>query len=75
MQVICTLPNAASEINGVAFSEHPNGRISDPIDTATAERFLRIPGYIVATETKAEPAALDESADSPASVRSKRSRT
>lgn len=71
MQVICTLPNAASEINGVAFSEHPNGRISDPIDTATAERFLRIPGYVAAESGVSE----DESSDSPASTRSKRSRT
>ena len=46
MRVRCTLPNANSPINGVAFSPDPDGGlVSEPIDTRTAERFLRIRGY------------------------------
>lgn len=45
-RVICDLPNASDEINGIKF--HPlddGGRISDEIDSETAAYFVSIPGY------------------------------
>lgn len=45
-RVICDLPNASDEINGIKF--HPlddGGRISDEIDAETAAHFVSIPGY------------------------------
>lgn len=46
MRVRCKIPNAVSPIGGVVFSPDPaGGLVSDPIDTDTAARFLRIRGY------------------------------
>lgn len=48
MFVICTLPNASDEINGVAFENHKEGKISVKAVTAEfAERFASIDGYKV----------------------------
>lgn len=47
-RVICDLPNASDEINGIKF--HPlddGGRISDEIDAETAALFASIPGYVL----------------------------
>jgi len=44
-RVICSLPNASGEINGIAFVEDHGDMISEPIDQETAERFAAIPGY------------------------------
>lgn len=47
-RVICDLPNASDEINGIKF--HPlddGGRISDEIDSETAALFASIPGYVL----------------------------
>ena len=45
-RVICNLPNASAEINGVKF--HPledGGMVSDEIDNEKAAGFLEIAGY------------------------------
>lgn len=44
-KVICTLPNAASVINGVKFEPHDLGLISEDISKDQAEYFLSIQGY------------------------------
>lgn len=50
MRVLCSLPNAADEINGVAFTRTDAGMLSADIDEATAAVFLRIPGYTKAAD-------------------------
>lgn len=46
-KVICTRPNASTEINGVKFTvlEDGSGVISEEISAEAAELFLSIPGY------------------------------
>jgi hypothetical protein len=44
-QVICTLPNASKVINGVKFSEHKMGVISEEVSDETAANFAKIKGY------------------------------
>jgi nucleoid-associated protein YgaU len=53
-KVICTLPNAAAEINGVKFSLVEGGMLSDEVSAEQAESFLAIPGY---AEHKEDPEA------------------
>jgi hypothetical protein len=53
-KVICTLPNAAAEINGVKFTPAECGMLSDEVSAEQAEAFLSIPGYV---EHKEDPAA------------------
>ena len=45
-KVICTLPNASSLINGVAFAPHELGVVSEEIEQECADAFLRIDGYL-----------------------------
>lgn len=45
--VLCTLTHASAEINGVKFADHPDGKISDPVDKDTADGFRGIDGYSV----------------------------
>lgn len=44
-KVICTLPNASGEINGIKFVSHKLGMISEDIDEADAKSLTSIPGY------------------------------
>jgi len=44
-KVICTLPNASSEINGVKFVSHKQGMISEEIPEDVAKSLTSIPGY------------------------------
>lgn len=54
-RIKCTLPNAAEEIDGVAFSADISGSMtSEEVSDEVAERFTRIPGYTVA-DPKANP--------------------
>jgi hypothetical protein len=45
-KVICTLPNASTSINGVAFVAHELGVISEEIEQDQADAFLQIGGYL-----------------------------
>ena len=45
-KVICTLPNASTSINGVAFVTHELGVISEEIGQDQADAFLQISGYL-----------------------------
>ena len=45
-KVICTLPNASTSINGVAFDPHELGMVSEEIERDRADAFLRIDGYL-----------------------------
>lgn len=49
-QVICSLPNASTLINGVKFIEHEAGVISEEISDEAAAEFARIKGYVIAGE-------------------------
>jgi hypothetical protein len=44
-RVICTLINAADTISGITFHATDEGKISDFVDHATADRLATIPGY------------------------------
>lgn len=58
-KVICTRPNASTNINGVNFTptEDGTGVISDEISTEVAELFLSIDGYHQADESDEKPAS------------------
>lgn len=47
MRVICTRPNASTEINGVKFTplEDGTGVISEEVSEEVAANFLLVPGY------------------------------
>ncbi|HET8550863.1 MAG TPA: hypothetical protein VFM97_00115 [Gammaproteobacteria bacterium] len=45
--VLCTLENAAEEINGILFETHEKGRIAHDVPAEQAERFGKIPGFTV----------------------------
>jgi hypothetical protein len=53
-KILCTLPNASAEINGVKFSPAEGGMLSDDMTAEQAESFLSIPGYVAHKE---DPAA------------------
>lgn len=62
-QVICTSPNASEEISGVKFSRREaGGMISEEISDEQAAFFVSIPGYKLATISKA-PASTQTSGD------------
>lgn len=44
-KVICKLPNASTNINGIRFVTHRDGMISEEIDDAVALTLSDIPGY------------------------------
>ncbi len=46
-KVICTLPNASTKINGVAFVEHKLGMISEEVSDEVAAGFASIQGYVL----------------------------
>lgn len=57
--VICTLLNASNEISGVAFEDHPEGKVSvEAVPADVAERFASIEGYkVVKDKGGKKPAA------------------
>lgn len=59
--VICTLPNASTTINGVAFTADRGQMISGDIDEATAANFRGIPGYLIVGDEQ-PPSSDDASA-------------
>jgi hypothetical protein len=56
-KVLCTLPNASTKINGVAFVTHKLGMISEEIDDAVAKQFAAIRGYEIWDPGKTDAAA------------------
>lgn len=52
MRVLCTLPNASSEIGGIVFKPAPSGKgmLSEEINADVAFRFGSIPGYEVVSD-------------------------
>lgn len=63
-RIICDLPNASEEINGVRFApDGPGGAMrSAVVDEATAAAFLAIPGYRADPDT--DEAARERQAES-----------
>lgn len=59
-KVLCTRPNAGTEINGVAFTKHENGMLSEDISAEQAAEFAEIPGYEV---VGSKPAGDDKDAE------------
>lgn len=55
-RVICTLPNASTNINGVAFIEDRGQMISEDIPDHIADNFASIPGYELVGAKKAAAA-------------------
>lgn len=66
MFVICTLPNASNNINGVEFEDHKEGKISvEAVSAEQAEAFGQIDGYKVVDSKKAaaaKPTAAEKAA-------------
>jgi hypothetical protein len=64
--VLCTLPNASTNINGITFKPHPkNGVMTvDPVDLEVAMQFDGIPGYEL-IEVQPEQTDLLQPADGP----------
>lgn len=57
-RVICALPNASDEINGIKFHKLDDGRlISDDVADDVAEHFVSIPGYELDAEESDIPPA------------------
>lgn len=54
--VTCTIPNASTLINGVAFSGSDAGMVSEPVADEVAAQFEGIPGYEFA-DAEAAPEA------------------
>lgn len=52
-RVICTLPNASTKINGVAFAEDRGQMVSEEISDDKAAAFVAIPGYKLVGDKKA----------------------
>ena len=52
-KVLCTLPNASAEINGVAFTPADGGMLSEELSADRAAGFLVIPGYVEHAEDHA----------------------
>lgn len=60
MFVICTLPNASDEINGIPFEDHKDGKISKgAVSAEVAEAFARIEGYKVVDAKQPKAAKKD----------------
>ena len=57
-KVLCTLPNASAEINGVAFTPADGGMLSEELSADRAAGFLVIPGYVEHHEDADEVARL-----------------
>lgn len=73
MKVICTLPNASTLINGVAFKARGEVMVSEDISEEAANAFAEIAGYEILPDTKeadaaaaAAKAAADADADADA---------
>ena len=64
-KVLCTLPNASAEINGVAFTPADGGMLSEELSADRAAGFLVIPGYVEHAE---EPAPTPAPAPAPVAV-------
>jgi hypothetical protein len=62
-KVLCSLPNASTEIGGVQFTKHANGMLSEDVSAEVAARFAAIRGYTVVgapdADTDAEKAAAE----------------
>ena len=54
MRVLCTLPNAAEVISGIAFTKTDGGMLSEPVDAAVAAHFASIPGYVQVYQVESE---------------------
>lgn len=64
VQVLCTRPNAGSNINGIDFHAVDGGMLSVAISQEQAEEFLAIPGYqIVNAPEKMDEARRSRKAD------------
>ncbi len=78
-RVICTRPNAGELINGVKFSPHDGGMISDEVTAEIADQFMELSGFEI--EGKKKPAANrhegheDDHDDEPATGTKRRGRT
>lgn len=76
MFVICTLPNASDNINGVEFEDHSEGKISvEAVSAEVAETFAKIEGYKVIESKGAKPAKTAKAPAAPATGNSDSGKT
>jgi hypothetical protein len=60
-KILCTLPNASTEISGVKFAPHDESMLSEEVSLEVAESFAAIDGYKVVADdapAAAKPAAV-----------------
>lgn len=76
MRVLCTLPNAAETINGIAFTPTDSGMLSDEISDDAARLLASIPGYQLVGAPESAPSRLsqDDAESAPAPRRTSRAR-
>ena len=70
-KVLCALPTASAEINGVAFTPADGGMLSEELSADRAAGFLAIPGYVEHAEEPAPapaPVAVTQRPKKPAPV-------
>lgn len=63
MKVLCKLPNASGEINGVKFAKTDDGMLSEDIGEDVAKAFVEIPGYEIVADTKAPAKSAAKAAE------------
>lgn len=63
-KVLCTLPNASSDIGGIKFEQHAKGMLSEDISDEQAKRLASIPGYEIvgAASAPVDPYAAERAA-------------
>lgn len=58
-RLICTLPNASTTINGIAFTEDRGQMVSEPVPDDVAEQMATIPGYMLVPEAPPQVPSAD----------------
>jgi hypothetical protein len=64
MRILCTLPNASGETNGIKFERHARGMLSEEldIDNEVAKVLLTVPGFAPLEEPQAAAVAVETKA-------------
>ncbi len=73
-RILCDLPNASDNINGIPFTADRGQMVSDVVDEATAAAFSGIPGYTILPDKPPAPQQTGGSEPAPAGGRKRAAR-
>ena len=62
MKIVCKLPYASEDIDGIQFKKRGDAMVSEDVDKETADRFAAIPGFSVLTTGKDDDADAEAKA-------------